>query len=171
VQILAHEERRQVLVGPLAPLVADDPDLPAARDDVVEAGCESGGARLEVARRERDRDRLGGLEEDELWLHAELLEVPLLRAQEEDGGGRELEHAEPHFLPLGCAAAGRAEDGGGHHQRGERPRRPTDALGNRGVGAVEPDEPSADALTDLARSEERRVGEECRWRVARRWSE
>src|SRR5204863_316648 len=122
VQVLPDDERGQVVVGPLATLVGDDPDRHAARDDVVEPGREPRRADLEVARGDRDGDRLGRLEEDELGLDAELLEVALLGADEQDRGRRQPEHAELHLLALRRGLRHPAPDQHGHQQRGQTSR-------------------------------------------------
>src|SRR6185503_15418436 len=119
-QLLLHHDRHQRVAGPLAALVGHDPQLLAAQHDVVERGGEAGGAHVELAGGQRGGDRRGGLEVDQLRLHAELLEEPLLHSHEDRRGRRELQHSDLDRPGRGLGLRAPGQDGGGGERQDQQ---------------------------------------------------
>ena len=126
-RLLLHHDGHQRVARPLAALVGHDPELLAAQHDVVERRGEPGGPHVELARGERGGDGRGGLEVDQLRLHAELLEEALLHAHEDRRRGGELEHADLDLClgaglgpRLGCAPAAARDGEAGRERQGQQ---------------------------------------------------
>src|SRR5688572_4197370 len=153
VQIFLHHDRGQPVIGPLPPLIGHDPQLLAAEHDVVSGRCETGGGDIELPGRQRGRDGRRRLEVHQLRLDPELLEEPLLDADEDRGRRGELEDPDAGtILRRGRRRARHQRDQ--QHERDPLPHQPSNPTS--GVPA-----PPAQAVRHGMASRSRRPSDQC----------